>query len=62
MSELFDTLPTVATVRLLETDPIPEGASGEVCVIVESPNSETLGFDVLVALAVQDGTAGVYIM
>ena len=50
---------SAATVRLLDTDPIPEGAAGEICVIIESLNSETLGFDVLVALSIADITAGV---
>ena len=46
--------------KLLETDPIPEGTAGEVCIILESENSESLGFNVVAELTVDGGTAGTY--
>ena len=49
---------TDASVSLLESDPIPEGASGEICVTLLSQSFLTLGFDVVVGLNISDGTAG----
>lgn len=50
-----------ATVRLLETTPILEGASGEICVILESQNPLTLGFNVAITLIITSNTAGRHI-
>ena len=47
--------------RLLKTTPILEGASGEICVILESQNPLTLGFNVAVTLTITSSTAGRHI-
>ena len=44
--------------KLLESSPILEGESGEICVTLESQNSLTLGFNVEVGLNITDGSAG----
>lgn len=50
-----------ATVRLIETAPILEGASGEICVLLKSQNPLTLGFNVAVTLTITSSTAGRHI-
>ena len=46
--------------RLLPISNVTEGQAAEVCVIMESQNSNELGLDVMVVLEVTDGTASVY--
>ena len=46
--------------RLLPIADVIEGQSAEVCVIVESLSSQTIGFDITLTLTLSDGSASEY--